>query len=83
MIKLRKRRMNTLEELLAGGGGRGAVARPVGAVCCVPCVIAVFPEQLASKRAEHVVQRPCDDYIIVCAHDERDGHRCHANTWID
>lgn len=75
--------MNTLEELLAGGGGRGAVGHTVSAVGCVPCVVAVFPEQLAPKRAEHVVQRPCDNDIIVCAHDERDGHRCHANTWID
>lgn len=41
--------MNTLEELLAGGGGRGAVGHTVGAVGRVPCVVAVFPEQLASK----------------------------------
>jgi len=75
--------MHTLEELLAGGGGRGAVAHPVRAVCRVPGVVAVFPKQFAPKRAEHVVHSPRDDDIIVCAHDERDGHRCHADTWID
>lgn len=70
-----------LKELLAGGGRRGAVGPSVGAVHRVPRVVAVLPKQLTPKRAEHVVQCPRDYYIIVCAHDERDGHRCHANTW--
>lgn len=72
---------NALEELLAGGGGVRAVGHVICAVDRVPRVVAILPGQVAPKRAEHVVQRPRDYNIIICAHDERDGHRCHANTW--
>lgn len=74
------RGQNALEELLAGGGRVRAVGHVICAVDRVPRVVAVFPGQLALKRAEHVVQRPRDYDVIIRAHDERDGHRCHANT---
>lgn len=46
----------------------------VGAVSCVPGVIAALPGQRVLEGAEQVVEGPGDDHVVVGAHDEGDGH---------
>lgn len=65
---------------MAGSGGVRAVGRVVSAVGNIPGVVAALPGQRALKGAEEVVQRPGNDDIVVCAHDERDGYSCQANS---
>lgn len=52
----------------------------VGAVGLVPGVITALPGQRTLKGAEEIVERPGDDDVVVCTHDEGDGYSCHANT---
>lgn len=50
-----------------------------GAVWCVPGVVAALPGQRCLEGAEQVIEGPGDDDVVVGAHDEGDGYRCHAH----
>lgn len=52
----------------------------VGAVCAVPCVVAVDPRQLGRERREQVEQSPGDDDVIVEPHIEGDEDHGEAHT---
>lgn len=69
-----------LEELLARCGGVAAVGGMIGAVRCVPGVVAALPRQWRLEGVEKIKKGPGDDDVIVGAHDEGDGHGCYAHS---
>lgn len=70
-----------LEELLASCGGVAAVGGVIGAVWCVPGVVAALPGKLCLEGAEEIIKSPGDDNIVVGAQYEGDCHWCHAHSW--